>query len=131
MSYLPSSNWVCLQTNMNETRLGRSAQVIPIVHIHTMSTSHWVPADHEVNIRGGGNTVHVVLQYLPRRLLQKGAEKRLPPHPHPISQLILDSSFKDDVTVILNLGVSFMLRLLEKAQNDCLMKMQKRLFRVK
>jgi hypothetical protein len=69
MSYLPLSNWVCLQTNMNETRLGRSAQVIPMVHIHTMSTSHWVPADYETNIRCGGKTVHVVLQYLSRSLL--------------------------------------------------------------
>jgi hypothetical protein len=48
-----------------------------------------------------------------RSLLKKGVGiggVTPPPSPHPISQLIRGCSFKDDRTVILLLGVSFMVK---------------------
>jgi hypothetical protein len=67
---------------------------------------------HEENIRDGGKTVHVVFKYLSRSLLLKGVGAGAvspPSHPHHqlISQLIR-ISFKDDITIILLLSVSFL-----------------------
>jgi hypothetical protein len=55
---------------------------------------------HEEHIREGGKTVHVVFKYkyLYGSLLQKGVH------------VVSGYSFKDDVTIMLLLGVSFMLK---------------------
>jgi hypothetical protein len=59
---------------------------------------------HEVIIRGGGKTVHVVFKYL------KEGRRSNPGHLHPFSRLLrVDISNKNDVTVILLLDVSLML----------------------
>jgi hypothetical protein len=63
----------------------------------------------EANSRGGVKTVHVVFIF-PEACCRKGGGGRsnpFPPHHHPIFQLIGDTSFEDDVTVILLLGISF------------------------
>ncbi len=58
----------------------------------------------EENIWGGGKTVHVV-----KRSRRRARELRLPPLPRrPFPNWSVDISFKDDVTVILLLCVSFM-----------------------
>jgi hypothetical protein len=65
-------------------------------------------ARHEANIRDGGKTVHVVFKNIGLPAVGVGAGGVTPSYHHPISQLILDVLFKDDVTVILFLGVSFL-----------------------
>jgi hypothetical protein len=74
-----------------------------------------VPYRHEANIQGREKTVYVVFKYLAKMpAVERGGGGRSntsPPHPHPNLQLILGYfiQFKDDGTVILLFGVSFML----------------------
>jgi hypothetical protein len=70
------------------------------------------PPTREANIRVVGKTVPIVFTYLsgiPALEMGVGGSNAFPPRHHPISQLIAGYLFKDDVTVILLLGVSFML----------------------
>ncbi len=66
---------------------------------------------HKANIQDGGNAVHVVFKYLSRSLLWKGVrvtgDERLPTTLFPNWSVII--KFKDDVTIILLLGISFIL----------------------
>jgi hypothetical protein len=56
---------------------------------------------HEANIRVGGKTVHVVFKYCPDACCRKRRGGCIGHHCF-ISQLIHDSLFKDDVTVVLS-----------------------------
>jgi hypothetical protein len=72
---------------------------------------------HQANIQGGGKIVHVVFKYsiCPEVCCRKGCGRAEFASPYSLPPFFpVDISFKDDVTVILLLYVSFMVKWLEK-----------------
>ncbi len=83
-----------------------------LVQTFSVSISYLTLSCHELNVWGWGKTVQVVFKYPPRSLPQKevgggwGNTSLLTPFLFPSCSV--DNSSKDDVTVILHIGVSFM-----------------------